>query len=548
MPAHPRALGVKVGATGFEASLDCPSACAWHESPRVGRCPEHWRPSRGVLGVNLSPATHRLETLARPPRPPYRAPRLDKPLPLCYYHLRLAAAFKEASPVWALLTGMMITLVGQGTDPDRVLPVYPAWVLEGLRVEPAGGMRVRVGPGRADVGGRQVAVAAHEFAVSPPPIVRVENEKLVLSEEKPAGWAHGTSLKQCTCFGNGQGAPLPGCLRPGSVRVKQAPTADALVYVEGKDYLLDSTWAKLGRVAGGSISQGQEVYVDYEYRLARLDTLAVREDGAVLLIPGEAKPTCPEPPAIPAHARPLANLLVWYDTQEITAGLIFPCGPPFPEPDEAERARRQALVSRTLAKLKAGDTVTIVAWGDSVTVGGDAQPMHEKAFPYAFAARLQSKYPTAKIRLINAGIGGSNTQSRLPNLEQDVLAHRPDLVTIEFVNDCWLPGEVMEANWREAISRIKAIGAEIIVITPHWTMPPWMGMSYADLWGRDKRENVARMRALAREMNVALADVSLRWEHLAQEGLPYVTLLWNGINHPDNRGHDLFVRELMTFF
>jgi lysophospholipase L1-like esterase len=454
----------------------------------------------------------------------------------------------EATIMWPLLAGVMMTLTGQQTDLDRVLPVYPAWVLEGLAVEPAGGMTVRVSPGIADFGGRRVQVAAHHLSLLPPPIVRVQNENLVLSDEKPGGWAHGTSLKQCTCFGDGQGTPLPGCLRPGSVRVKRSPATDAPTYVEGKDYLLDSTWAKLGRVAQGSINQGQEVYVDYEYRLARIDTIAVRDDGTALVIPGEAKTTCPEPPALPADSRALANILVWYDTQEITLGLIFPCGPPFPEPDEVERRRRQALVSRTLSKLKAGDTVTIVTWGDSVTVGGDARPMHEKAFPYAFAASLQSKYPTAKVRLINAGIGGSNTQSRLPNLENDVLTHKPDLVTIEFVNDCGLPAQVMEANWREAITKIKAIGAEVIVITPHWTMPPWMGMSYADMWGRDKRDNVAKMRAIAREMNVALADVSLRWEHLAQEGLPYITLLWNGINHPDNRGHDLFVRELMTFF
>jgi hypothetical protein len=47
---------------------------------------------------------------------------------------------------------------------------------------------------------------------------------------------------------------------------------------------------------------------------------------------------------------------------------------------------------------------------------------------------------------------------------------------------------------------------------------------------------------------VALADASLRWGHLLQEGIPYPTLLANSINHPDDRGHQLFALSLMELF
>ena len=56
------------------------------------------------------------------------------------------------------------------------------------------------------------------------------------------------------------------------------------------------------------------------------------------------------------------------------------------------------------------------------------------------------------------------------------------------------------------------------------------------------------LRKFAAEHQVALADVSRRWEHLEVEGIPYIALLHNGINHPDDRGHELFVKELLTFF
>jgi hypothetical protein len=59
---------------------------------------------------------------------------------------------------------------------------------------------------------------------------------------------------------------------------------------------------------------------------------------------------------------------------------------------------------------------------------------------------------------------------------------------------------------------------------------------------------VFALRDYAAKHNLALADASARWEHLWREGLPYVTLLRNGINHPDDRGHAMFADELMKCF
>ena len=40
----------------------------------------------------------------------------------------------------------------------------------------------------------------------------------------------------------------------------------------------------------------------------------------------------------------------------------------------------------------------------------------------------------------------------------------------------------------------------------------------------------------------------MRWEQLEFQGIPYETLLKNGINHPDDRGHRIFAEELMRYF
>ena len=64
----------------------------------------------------------------------------------------------------------------------------------------------------------------------------------------------------------------------------------------------------------------------------------------------------------------------------------------------------------------------------------------------------------------------------------------------------------------------------------------------------ERRPCVLALRDFAEKHQLALADASARWEHLAKEGLPYLTLLDNTINHPDDRGHRLFAEELWKCF
>ncbi len=65
---------------------------------------------------------------------------------------------------------------------------------------------------------------------------------------------------------------------------------------------------------------------------------------------------------------------------------------------------------------------------------------------------------------------------------------------------------------------------------------------------RDERLYTSLLRRFSVDHSLALADVSSRWDHLVTEGIPYTTYLVNGINHPDNRGHEIFVEELIKNF
>jgi hypothetical protein len=106
--------------------------------------------------------------------------------------------------------------------------------------------------------------------------------------------------------------------------------------------------------------------------------------------------------------------------------------------------------------------------------------------------------------------------------------------------------ENLRKNWFNAMDRVRAIGGEVVIITPHFAVPSWM--NFPGIETPETRHNVEVMRKISDEKQVALADASKRWEHLAAEGVPYLIHLRNGINHPDDFGHGLFVEELLRLF
>jgi hypothetical protein len=59
---------------------------------------------------------------------------------------------------------------------------------------------------------------------------------------------------------------------------------------------------------------------------------------------------------------------------------------------------------------------------------------------------------------------------------------------------------------------------------------------------------VKGLRRFAAENHLALADASAEWCRLWRQGIPYITLEANSINHPDARGHKIFADVLINLF
>lgn len=389
------------------------------------------------------------------------------------------------------------------------------------------------------------------LAVARAPVVTVSNEPVKLSKDIPAGWSKGTRLRGC----NARDVNAAGSFVPGSLQIRLTVDGDPLQ--EGIDFLVDSIWGHVGLGPQSRVTEKDTVFANYRYSLLRMDTVQIGPDGQASLKAGVPHISTPLPPAADPACTAVAHVFVNYRDTEVKPDQIYPI---LETAAQAVTRTTAGRIPKTLAKLQSGQPVTIVCWGDSVTAGGNAStPEHR--YVDVFAAGLRQQFPGAKLDVQNISAGGSNSRQWLfpeehayrglqgaknPARFERVLAAKPDLVTVEFVNDAPLAPATVEETYCEILARLKPLGAEVILITPHFTM--WKMMGFHHMRETEKRPYVLALRDFAEKHEVALADAAARWEHLWKEGLPYLTLLHNTINHPDDRGHRLFAEELWKCF
>jgi len=419
-----------------------------------------------------------------------------------------------------------------------------------LRV--SGPWSVAVGPGAVELQGRQISIAEEvSLAVPEPEVISVKGEahpNLPVFNEQTGGWRKGARLTQLIT----QECTATGLLVAESVVVRPAE-GDGAPFVPDQDYKIDGFWATLGRVEGGAIGAEQKVLIDYDYSPSQLHSLAVDGAGAVSLVVGEPGVGSIPPPELGEGQTAVANIWVPGLTAELTEENLFPIEPG-PAAEKPEPGVAETLLPKTLAKLRAGEDVKIVAWGDSVTAGGGVGAQVELRYQNRFAELLRERFPQANVTMLTAGWGGQNSRGYMDapkagqyDFVRDVLEPQPDLVTIEFVNDAYLNEEQVQTHYAQIMGHMNGIGAEVILITPHLVRPDWLGMTTLK-FDDDPRPYVKGLRRFAEENNVALADASVRWCRLWRQGIPYVTLEANSINHPDARGHEIFAQALIGLF
>ena len=212
----------------------------------------------------------------------------------------------------------------------------------------------------------------------------------------------------------------------------------------------------------------------------------------------------------------------------------------FPLFEETDQA---ALLTQTAKKLREGGPFKIIAYGDSITAGGDATSV-ELRFQQRYAQYLREQFPKAVIEVENGATGGDSTRQGLQRFEEKVLTRSPDLVLLGFgMNDHNIGGVPLDTFEDSLVAMVEQIrektGAEVIMFSTFPPNPDWK-------YGSHRMNLYAAATAqAAKRAHCAFADVYKVWMKVL-ERKDCSSLLGNNINHPNDFGHWLYFQTLKS--
>src|SRR4029453_9575361 len=130
--------------------------------------------------------------------------------------------------------------------------------------------------------------------------------------------------------------------------------------------------------------------------------------------------------------------------------------------------RLELPLKRTARQLDALKLTLIVALGSSSTAGVGASSA-EAAYPSRLMVELAQQFPTQPLMVLNRGVSGERAVDMLARFDDSVAAEHPALVLWQVGTNAVLRGyEHARADSviREGIRRIKATGADVVLIDP----------------------------------------------------------------------------------
>lgn len=145
-----------------------------------------------------------------------------------------------------------------------------------------------------------------------------------------------------------------------------------------------------------------------------------------------------------------------------------PGTPPCNTPQDV--VRLSAPLNQVARKLSRGETVTIVAIGSSSTAGAGASSSLQ-SYPSQLALELMRQFPNKAINVINRGVNGEEVPDMLKRFDSAVVADKPDLLLWQLGTNSLIRDHAMEnrgASIREGLNKMRAIGADVVLIDPQF--------------------------------------------------------------------------------
>ena len=190
--------------------------------------------------------------------------------------------------------------------------------------------------------------------------------------------------------------------------------------------------------------------------------------------------------------------------------------------------------------------VNIVCHGHSVPAGYFATPYVNtfSAYPHLLHRSVRERFPFAVTNVIVTAKGGENSAQGNRRFREEVLTHKPDILTIDYgLNDRAIGLEAAYHAWECMINDALTDKIRVILCTPTWDNSFY---KKNEQWERLVR-HAEQIRSLADKYSVGLADSFEAFNrHVSSES--DLSKYLSHTNHPTRSGHRLVSDEIAKYF
>jgi acyl-CoA thioesterase-1 len=142
----------------------------------------------------------------------------------------------------------------------------------------------------------------------------------------------------------------------------------------------------------------------------------------------------------------------------------------YPCADKGAVTRLSYPLAHMAQRIATRHSVTIVALGSSSTAGAGASGP-AASYPSRLEAELKASFPQQTITVLNRGVNGDEVADMMSRFDEGVAAAHPDVVLLQVGTNAVLrdnPLGPVDHLVHEGIARIKAIGADVVLIDPQF--------------------------------------------------------------------------------
>ena len=201
--------------------------------------------------------------------------------------------------------------------------------------------------------------------------------------------------------------------------------------------------------------------------------------------------------------------------------------------------RLERPLTHTARQLAAGKLILVVALGSSSTAGvGASSPA--AAYPSRLMDELGRHFPTQPIMVLNRGASRARAVDMVANFDESIAAEHPDLVLWQLGTNAVLQGYEharSDTVVREGIRKIKATGADVVLIDPQYAPKVIEHTQIEDMI------HLISAAAAQEQVDVFQRFALMRYWH-ESEGLPFQAFLSPDGLHMNDRGHGCFAKTL----